>query len=108
MTDDQPPLTDVLNELSNEYRLDILESTDEPKTTQELADELDIPTITAHRCVRNLTEYDLLECVGHVRTENGAPPAQYQRCVSELAIVFGEVDTIVIDTRGETAEAADD
>ncbi|WP_049925875.1 winged helix-turn-helix domain-containing protein [Halopiger goleimassiliensis] len=82
--------TELLNTLGQKYSPDILRSADEPKSAQELSDELDVPVTTSYRRVETLTDLGLLEDDEDDPSfgETGQSKTLYQRNVSEIVIRF--------------------
>ncbi|WP_207891167.1 winged helix-turn-helix domain-containing protein [Natrarchaeobius oligotrophus] len=92
--------TEVLGSLGKKYSPDILRSAHEPKSAQELSDELDIPVTTSYRRVEVLTELGLLEDDEDDREfgEPGRSQTLYRRNVEEIVIRFEE-DELEIESK---------
>src|SRR6056297_1913270 len=52
---------DLIEVLGNKYNTEILSATTDPKSAQDLSDELDVPIATCYRRINELTETNLLE-----------------------------------------------
>ncbi len=92
--------TELLSSLGKKYSPDILRSATEPKSAQELSDELDIPMTTSYRRVETLTELGLLED-DEDSTEfgqTGQSQTLYRRNIEEIVIRF-EDDTITVEPK---------
>lgn len=81
---------DVLGCLGQKYSPDILRSAHEPKSAQELSEELDIPVTTSYRRVELLNELGLLADDEATQEfgETGQTKTLYQRNVEEIVIRF--------------------
>ncbi|RQG93599.1 helix-turn-helix domain-containing protein [Natrarchaeobius chitinivorans] len=92
--------TEVLGSLGKKYSPDILRSADEPKSAQELSNELEIPVTTSYRRVETLNELGLLEDDEDVREfgETGQSQTLYRRNVEEIVIRF-EDDSLEIESK---------
>ena len=81
---------DLLQTLGNKYSAEILDATDEPRSAQELSDELEIPIATCYRRIDELTEYDLLELHDNILSDDRRRIKVYRRNVESVRIDFGE------------------
>ena len=90
---------ELLRVLGNKYNAEILRATNEPKSAQELSDQLEIPIATSYRRIEELTEADLLELSGREFSDEGRRTKVYRRNVDSLEIAFGEenIDVAVDD-----------
>jgi predicted ArsR family transcriptional regulator len=79
---------ELLRVLGNKYNAEILRATNEPKSAQELSDELEIPIATSYRRIEELTEVDLLELSGREFSDEGRRTKVYRRNVEALEIEF--------------------
>lgn len=75
------------------YSAEILVAADEPRSTQELSDELDIPIATCYRRVEELTEQGLLE---PNPSTAGRQETTYQRSVDEVCVGFKDTLSVSI------------
>ena len=80
---------ELLRVLGNKYNAEILNATGEPKSAQELSDELGIPIATSYRRIEELTEADLLELSGREFSDEGRRTKVYRRDVDDIQISFG-------------------
>ena len=81
---------ELLRVLGNKYNARILEAAHEPKSAQELSDELDIPIATSYRRIEELTGAELLELAGQEFSEEGRRTKVYRRNVDAINVTFGE------------------
>ncbi|ODR80411.1 ArsR family transcriptional regulator [Haladaptatus sp. W1] len=72
----------------NKYNAEILDATHEPKSAQELSDELGIPIATSYRRIEELTEANLLELTGREFSNEGRRTKVYRRDIDAVAISF--------------------
>jgi predicted ArsR family transcriptional regulator len=93
---------ELLRVLGNKYNAEILRATNEPKSAQELSDELEIPIATSYRRIEELTEADLLELSGREFSDEGRRTKVYRRNVESLEVAFGDrgID-VSVDDRAE-------
>jgi len=82
----------ALRVLGNKYNAEILQATYEPKSAQELSEELDIPIATSYRRIEELRDHDLLELEGQEFSDEGRRTKVYRRKIDEIAIEFGRND----------------
>ncbi|MFB6161911.1 MAG: winged helix-turn-helix domain-containing protein [Halococcoides sp.] len=99
---------DLLRTLGNKYSAEILDATDEPRSAQDLSDELDIPIATTYRRIDELTEHDLLELHDSVLSEDRRRIKVYRRNVDEVRVDFDESLSIVVEERSEVANKLDE
>ncbi|MFB6146713.1 MAG: winged helix-turn-helix domain-containing protein [Halobacteriaceae archaeon] len=90
----------VLETLGNKYSAEILGATKEPRSAQDLSDELDVPIATCYRRIESLTEAGLLELEDSVLTDDRRRVDVYRRDVEEIRIEFGDSG---FDVRAEEA-----
>ncbi|MFC4448378.1 MULTISPECIES: helix-turn-helix domain-containing protein [Halorussus] len=90
---------ELLRVLGNKYNAEILRATNEPKSAQELSDELEIPIATSYRRIEELTEAELLELSGREFSDEGRRTKVYRRNVDALEISFedGAIDVSAED-----------
>ena len=79
---------ELLRVLGNKYNAEILRAANEPKSAQELSDELEIPIATSYRRIEELTEADLLELSGREFSDEGRRTKVYRRSVDALEVDF--------------------
>jgi predicted ArsR family transcriptional regulator len=93
---------ELLRVLGNKYNAEILRATNEPKSAQELSDELEIPIATSYRRIEELTEVELLELSGREFSDEGRRTKVYRRNVETLEIEFGsEAIDVSVEDRPE-------
>lgn len=76
----------LLRTLGHKYNAEILSAATEPKSAQELSDEIGIPIATSYRRIDELVEADLLELKGHTLSDDGRRTRIYLRRVDEIHI----------------------
>lgn len=81
---------EVLGVLGNKYNAEILRAASEPKSAQELSDELDIPIATSYRRIEELTDADLLELSSRDFSDEGRRTKMYRRNIDAISIAFTE------------------
>ncbi|WP_227374074.1 ArsR/SmtB family transcription factor [Haladaptatus halobius] len=79
---------ELLRVLGNKYNAEILDATHEPKSAQELSDELGIPIATSYRRIEELTEANLLKLTGREFSNEGRRTKVYRRDIDSVAITF--------------------
>jgi DNA-binding LytR/AlgR family response regulator len=99
---------DLLQTLGNKYSAEILDATDEPRSAQELSDELDIPIATCYRRIDELTEHNLLELHDNILSDDRRRIKVYRRNVDAVRIEFDEALTVDIEERSEVTNTLDE
>ena len=99
---------ELLQALGNKYSADILEATDEPRSAQELSDELGIPIATCYRRIDELTEHNLLELHDNILSDDRRRIKVYRRNVDAVRAQFDETLTVDIDERTEVTNKLDE
>jgi predicted ArsR family transcriptional regulator len=99
---------DLLQTLGNKYSAEILDATDEPRSAQELSDELEIPIATCYRRIDELTEHDLLELHDNILSDDRRRIKVYRRNVDAVRIDFDEELTVNIEERSEVTNTLDE
>jgi predicted ArsR family transcriptional regulator len=99
---------ELLQALGNKYSADILEATDEPRSAQELSDELGIPIATCYRRIDELTEHNLLELHDNILSDDRRRIKVYRRNVDAVRVQFDETLTVDIDERTEVTNKLDE
>jgi len=99
---------DLLQTLGNKYSAEILDATDEPRSAQELSDELDIPIATCYRRIDELTEHDLLELHDNILSDDRRRIKVYRRNVDAVRIEFDEALSVDIEERSEVTNTLDE
>ena len=80
----------MLRVLGNEYNPQILSFAHEPRSAQELSDELDVPIATCYRRIEELQEADLLEHHDRVLSDERRRVNVYRRNIEEVVVTFSE------------------
>jgi predicted ArsR family transcriptional regulator len=99
---------DSLQTLGNKYSAEILEATDEPRSAQELSEELEIPIATCYRRIDELTEHDLLELHDNILSDDRRRIKVYRRNVDQIRIDFEEGLTVTIEDRSDVTNKLDE
>ena len=99
---------DLLQTLGNKYSAEILDATDEPRSAQELSDELEIPIATCYRRIDELTEHNLLELHDNILSDDRRRIKVYRRNVDAVRIDFDEELTVNIEERSEVTNTLDE
>jgi predicted ArsR family transcriptional regulator len=99
---------DLLQTLGNKYSAEILDATDEPRSAQELSDELEIPIATCYRRIDELTEHDLLELHDNILSDDRRRIKVYRRNVDAVRVEFDEELTVDIEERSEVTNTLDE
>jgi len=99
----------LLSTLGDKYNPEILRTTYEQKSAQELSEELDIPIATSYRRVEELQEAGLLELEGKEFSEEGRQRKVYRRNIEEISVELGDGDIDVeYQERTEAKNALND
>jgi predicted ArsR family transcriptional regulator len=100
---------ELLQTLGNKYSAEILDATDEPRSAQELSDELEIPIATCYRRIDELTEHDLLELHDNILSDDRRRIKVYRRNVDSIRVEFDEDQLSVdIEDRSEVTNKLDE
>ncbi|WEL16859.1 MULTISPECIES: helix-turn-helix domain-containing protein [unclassified Halorhabdus] len=99
---------ELLRTLGNKYSAEILDATDEPKSAQDLSDELDIPIATCYRRIDELTEHDLLELHDNVLSDDRRRIKVYRRNVDSIEVGFDESLMVDVEERSEVTNKLDE
>lgn len=99
---------DLLQTLGNKYSAEILDATDEPRSAQELSDELGIPIATCYRRIDELTEHDLLELHDNILSDDRRRIKVYRRNVDAVRVEFEEELVVDIEERSEVTNTLDE
>ncbi len=99
---------ELLQTLGNKYSAAILEATNEPRSAQELSDELGIPIATCYRRIDELTEHGLLELHDNVLSDDRRRIKVYRRNVDAVRVEFDETLTVDIAERSEVTDKLDE
>jgi predicted transcriptional regulator len=82
--------TEMLRVLGNEYNPQILSFAREPRSAQELSDELDVPIATCYRRIEELTDANLLEHHDRVLSDERRRVNVYRRNIEEVVVNFSD------------------
>jgi len=99
---------DLLQTLGNKYSAAILDATDEPRSAQELSDELGIPIATCYRRIDELTEHDLLELHDNILSDDRRRIKVYRRNVDQVRVEFDDSLVVDIEERTEVTNTLDE
>jgi len=99
---------DLLQTLGNKYSAEILDATDEPRSAQELSDELEIPIATCYRRIDELTEHDLLELHDNILSDDRRRIKVYRRNVDGIRVEFEEQIAVDVEERSEVTNKLDE
>ena len=99
---------DLLQTLGNKYSAEILEATDEPRSAQELSDELGIPIATCYRRIDELTEHELLELHDNILSDDRRRIKVYRRNVEEITVDFEGGLGVHVEDRSEVTNTLDE
>ena len=98
---------DLLETLGNKYSAEMLDATDEPRSAQELSEELEIPIATCYRRIEELTEHNLLELHDNVLSDDRRRIKVYRRNVDAVRVEFGDELDVDIEERTEVTNTLD-
>lgn len=99
---------ELIEILGNKYNTDILAATAEPKSAQDLSDELDVPIATCYRRINELTETDLLELHDRPLSDEHRRIKVYRRNVDEVQINFENGVSVELSERSEVKNKLDE
>ncbi|MFB6221962.1 MAG: helix-turn-helix domain-containing protein [Halolamina sp.] len=99
---------EIIEALGNKYNPEILDATSEPKSAQELSDQLDVPIATCYRRINELTDVDLLELHDQPLSEEHRRIKVYRRCVDEVTIDFRDGLNIELEERSDVKNKLDE
>jgi predicted ArsR family transcriptional regulator len=100
---------ELLQTLGNKYSAEILGATEEPRSAQELSDELEIPIATCYRRIDELTEHGLLELHDDILSDDRRRIKVYRRNVDAIRVEFGEEQLSVdVEERSEVTNKLDE
>ena len=99
---------DLLQTLGNKYSAEILDATDEPRSAQELSNELDIPIATCYRRIDELTEHDLLELHDNILSDDRRRIKVYRRNIDAVHVEFDEALAVDVEERSKVTNALDE
>ncbi len=98
----------LLRTLGNKYSAEILEATDEPRSAQELSEDLEIPIATCYRRIDELVEQDLLELHDSILSDDRRRIKVYRRNVESISVQFDESLTVAVQERSDVTNTLDE
>lgn len=98
---------DTVRALGDKYNPDILAVTDEPKSAQELSDELDVPIATCYRRIEDLQEVELLELHDRPLSDEHRRVNVYRRNVDGIEITFRNGIEVTLEGRSHVRDKLD-
>ncbi|WP_251330200.1 winged helix-turn-helix domain-containing protein [Haloplanus pelagicus] len=100
---------EMLRVLGNEYNPEILSFAHEPRSAQELSDQLDVPIATCYRRIEELTDADLLEHHDRVLSDERRRVNVYRRNIEEVIVEFSDGDvTVEVEERRKVKNRLDE
>jgi len=99
---------EILRTLGNKYSAEILNATDEPRSAQELSDEIGIPIATCYRRIDELTQHGLLELHDNILSDDRRRIKVYRRNVDTIRVEFDDVLSVDLEERSEVTNTLDD
>ena len=99
---------DLIEVLGNKYNTDILSATTEPKSAQDLSDELDVPIATCYRRIDELTDADLLTLHDRPLSDEHRRIKVYRRNVDKVEVNFDGGVSVDIAERSAVKNKLDD
>lgn len=99
---------EIIEVLGNKYNPEILDATAEPKSAQELSDQLEVPIATCYRRINELTEVDLLELHDQPLSEEHRRIKVYRRRVDEVSIDFQNGLNLELEQRSDVKNKLDE
>jgi predicted ArsR family transcriptional regulator len=99
---------EIIEVLGNKYNPEILDAASEPKSAQELSDQLGVPIATCYRRINELTDADLLELHDQPLSEEHRRIKVYRRRVDAVNIDFREGLDIELQERSEVKNKLDE
>jgi predicted transcriptional regulator len=99
---------EIIEVLGNKYNPEILDAASEPKSAQELSEELDVPIATCYRRINELTEANLLELHDRPLSEEHRRIKVYRRSIDQITIDFRDEMSVELEERSEVANKLDE
>src|SRR6056297_4326858 len=90
---------EILEVLGNKYNPEILDAAGEPKSAQDLSDQLDVPIATCYRRINELEEADLLELHDRPLSDEHRRVKVYRRKVDGVEVDFRDGLTVEVEER---------
>lgn len=98
---------DIIEVLGNKYNAEILSAASEPKSAQELSDELNVPIATCYRRINELTDADLLELHDRPLSDEHRRIKVYRRNVEAVHLTFENGLGVELEERSEVKNKLD-
>ncbi|WP_435126201.1 ArsR/SmtB family transcription factor [Halobaculum sp. D14] len=98
---------EIIEVLGNKYNPEILDAAGEPKSAQELSDELGVPIATCYRRINELEETDLIELHDRPLSDEHRRIKVYRRCVDGVNVRFRDGLTVELERRSEVKNKLD-
>lgn len=99
---------DIIEVLGNKYNPEILDAAGDPKSAQELSDELGVPIATCYRRINELTDADLLELHDRPLSDEHRRIKVYRRRVDAVTIEFDGGLSLEVEERSEVKNKLDE
>ncbi|WP_280537802.1 helix-turn-helix domain-containing protein [Halopenitus sp. POP-27] len=99
---------DLIEVLGNKYNTEILAAADDPKSAQELSDELDVPIATCYRRIDELEEANLIELHDRPLSDDHRRVKVYRRRIDSVAVEFHDGVSIERTERTTAANRLDE
>ena len=99
---------DIIEVLGNKYNPEILDAASDPKSAQELSDQLGVPIATCYRRINELTEADLLELHDQPLSDEHRRIKVYRRRVDGVNIDFENGLGVELQERSEVKNKLDE
>ena len=98
---------ELIEVLGNKYNTDILSATTEPKSAQDLSEELDVPIATCYRRIEELTDTDLLSLHDRPLSDEHRRIKVYRRSVDTGEVTVGDGLNVELEERSEVQNKLD-
>ena len=99
---------EIVEVLGNKYNPEILDAAGEPKSAQELSDQLGVPIATCYRRINELEDTELLELHDRPLSDEHRRIKVYRRCVDGVRVTFRDGLTVELEERSEVKNKLDD
>jgi len=99
---------EIIEVLGNKYNPEILDAAGEPKSAQELSDQLGVPIATCYRRINELEDTELLELHDRPLSDEHRRIKVYRRCVDGVSVTFRDGLTVELEERSEVKNRLDD
>lgn len=99
---------DIIEVLGNKYNAEILSAASEPKSAQELSDELSVPIATCYRRINELTDAELLELHDRPLSDEHRRIKVYRRNVEAVHLTFEDGLQVDLEERSAVKNKLDE